>query len=286
MHPEGAGIPLEHRKPWVAALLSLALPGLGQVYNGEPGRGLAAYLSLPVLASLAGFFVLGTFSGLVIFLVLAVLLYLGIAADAALRSRHVQAIPLRWYNRPAIYFVLAIVVPILAAQILARAIFPQLRFRTYKIPAASMEPTLQIGDHLVADMWVYRNRLPERGDVIVFRAPEDPRLDLVKRCVAVQGDTLEIHDKKLSLNGRQLSEPYAIHSDPRIFQDQLSPQAFQRDQTASTKVPPSSCYFLGDNRDASYDSRFWGTAPAGLLRGKALYIYWSPDRSRIGMRIR
>jgi signal peptidase I len=286
MNPEGVGIPLEQRKPSIAALLSLVLPGLGQVYNGEPGRGLVAYLSLPLLVILAFFFVLGTFPGLVIFIVLAVLLYLGIAADAALRARHIREIPLRWYNRPAVYFVLAVVVPILAGPIVLKTIFPQLRFRTYEIPAASMEPTLQIGDHLVADMWAYRNRLPERGDVIVFRSLDDPKMELVKRCIAVQGDTVEIHDKMLSLNGRQLTEPYAIHSDPKIYQDQASPMGLQRDQTALTKIPPRSCYFLGDNRDASYDSRFWGTAPADLLRGKALYIYWSPDRSRIGMRIR
>src|SRR5918996_1955186 len=156
MHPEG-GIPLKRREPWIAGLLSLAIPGLGQTYGGERGRGLIAYFSIPVLFILGNLFGFGTFPGLVAVLALLVILYLGIAVDAALRARRIREIPLRWYNRPVVYFVLAVLLWILGGQLLTRSL-QHLRFRTYKIPAGSMEPTLQIGDFLMAGTWAYRNR--------------------------------------------------------------------------------------------------------------------------------
>jgi signal peptidase I len=108
----------------------------------------------------------------------------------------------------------------------------------------------------------------------------------VKRCVAVGGDTVEIRDKKLSINGRPVLESYAQSTDPKMYSDETESQlGVKRDQLAATKVPPESCFCLGDNRDFSYDSRFFGAVSHDLIRAKPLYIYWSKDKSRIGQRI-
>ncbi|HEX3526400.1 MAG TPA: signal peptidase I [Thermoanaerobaculia bacterium] len=194
--------------------------------------------------------------------------------------------PLRWYQRPSTYLLLAIPVLILGVLFSASAGVLSQHYRTYFIPSAAMEPTLQIGDHFFVDNWAYRKKPLQRGDVIVFRSPENPSITIVSRCIAVGGDSVEIRDKRLSINGQPVAEPYARYVDPTVHQNDGLTSFGKRDQLRASKVPPDSCYVLGDNRDNSYDSRFWGSVHNSLLRGQALYIYWAKDRSKIGRRIR
>jgi signal peptidase I len=280
MATEEAGFPLKRRKPWIAGLLSLAYPGLGQVYNGEPGRGLVAYLALPALFILSFFFAFGTFSGLVVCLALMVCSYFGITADAACRALRIREIRPRWYNRPVVYFALAVTLSLLA-NIVTRTILPLGRYRAYYEPSGSMEPTIHDGDRFIVDTWAYRKQSPQRGDIVIFRFPPDPTRDFVKRCVAVSNDVIAIHDKQLSINGKPVSEPYVKHDDPEVLGSDAGPMG-ARDQFGPTKMTPRSYFFLGDNRDNSNDSRFWGSVDEGLLKAKVLYVYWSKDRSRIG----
>jgi signal peptidase I len=282
---EDVGIPLEQRKPWIAGLLSLAYPGLGQVYNGEPGRGLVAYLAFPALFILSFFFAFGTFSGLVISLTLMVCLYFGITADAVCRALRIREIRPRWYNRPVVYFALAVTLSLLA-NIVTRTILPLGRYRAYYEPSGSMEPTIHDGDRFIVDTWAYRKQSPLRGDIAIFRFPPDPTRDFVKRCVAVSNDVIAIHDKQLSINGKPVSEPYAVHMDQEVLHDPGLGSMAARDQYGPEKIPPGSFFSLGDNRDNSNDSRFYGSVRDDLLKAKALYVYWSKDRSRIGRPIR
>ena len=155
--------------------------------------------------------------------------------------------------------------------------------QTFYIPSGSMEDTLLIGDHLFVNRFIYgptataleRKLLPfrsvQRGDIVVFRSPEDPKLDLVKRCMAVGGDTVQLIDKQLYLNGQPVHDSgYAVHKNP------LSGLSEPRTVNYGPVVVPASDYFcMGDNRDNSYDSRFWGPLPAHLVKGRALFIYWS-----------
>jgi signal peptidase I len=149
-----------------------------------------------------------------------------------------------------------------------------------------MEPTIRIGDHIIVDTWAYRKQPPQSGDLAVFRWPVDPTRDFVKRCVAVPGDIVEIHDKKLSINGKPVAEPYVMYSDPEVLRNNGFDANFVRDQFGPVKVPPQSYFCLGDNRDNSNDSRFWGMVHGDLFKAKALYVYWAEDKSRIGQRIR
>jgi signal peptidase I len=167
--------------------------------------------------------------------------------------------------------------------------------QAYRIPTSSMEETLLIGDFLFVNKMIYGSeidfaaagrqlvyyrfpaiRAPKPGDVIVFRYPDDPSRDFIKRCVAVGGQTVEIRDKVLYVDGNAREEPYAVHKDPRVL-----PRATNtRDNFGPYVVPQGHLFMLGDNRDDSHDSRFWGGLPERLVTGKAMLLYWSWDSDR------
>ncbi|MDH3253543.1 MAG: signal peptidase I [Acidobacteriota bacterium] len=155
--------------------------------------------------------------------------------------------------------------------------------KTFYIPSASMEDTLLIGDHLFVNRFIFgpassleRTLLPSRGvargDVVIFKSPERPSVDMVKRCVGLPGDTIEVVDKDLYINGTWVEDSsYAAHRDSQVL-----PGTFRRrDNFGPYTVPPDAYFCLGDNRDHSYDSRFWGTVPAHYVKGRAFLVYWS-----------
>ncbi len=179
----------------------------------------------------------------------------------------------------------ALVVAIVLA-ILIRALFVQ----AFKIPSGSMEPTLLIGDHILVNKLVYGIRVPftdkrwpaifkpERGDVIVFVYPEDRTKDFIKRVVAVGGDTVEVKNKRLYVNGKETATPQARYYSNVVMPGDITP----RDNMPPTKVPDGFLFVLGDNRDYSHDSRFWGFVPVEDVKGKAFLIYYSaPDISDV-----
>ncbi|HYU07457.1 MAG TPA: signal peptidase I [Thermoplasmata archaeon] len=161
--------------------------------------------------------------------------------------------------------------------------------QAFVVPSPSMEKTVLVGDHVIVNKFIFAPlalpalerlfpcRPVRRGDVIVFKFPEDPRRDFVKRAVALPSDTVEIRSKSVFVNGRRENEPRALHSDPRVWPDepQLPEGLRRRDQIAPLRVPAQSYFALGDNRDNSYDSRFWGPVPASNLKGRPLLVYWS-----------
>jgi signal peptidase I len=148
-----------------------------------------------------------------------------------------------------------------------------------------MEDTMLAGDRLVADMWYFRSREPARGELVVFRYPPDPNRDFIKRCIAIPGDTVEIRNKQLFLNGTETKEDYAVFRNAKTYESTSpGPRGLMaRNNFGPLTVPPESIFVLGDNRDNSSDSRFWGVVPFELLRGKALYLYWGESVERIGI---
>ncbi len=155
--------------------------------------------------------------------------------------------------------------------------------QAFKIPSGSMKNTLLVGDHILVSKFIYGIKIPildkelvhfknpDHGDVIVFRYPKDPSKDFIKRVIGLPGDRIVIRDKQVYRNGKRLDEPYARHTDPRILPAPLSP----RDNVGPILVPPHKIFVMGDNRDESYDSRFWGFVDTSELRGEAFIIYWS-----------
>jgi len=174
------------------------------------------------------------------------------------------------------------------AEALTVAILLALVIRTFvvqafKIPSSSMEPTLQIGDHILVNKFIYGVRLPyisgrllpfttpQRGDVIVFIYPEDTSKDFIKRVVAVGGDTIEVKNKKVFVNGQAVEDPHAFYAEAD------KPYREKRDNMKPTEVPEGRLFVMGDNRDRSYDSRFWGFVDVNEVKGKAFIIYFSWD---------
>lgn len=164
--------------------------------------------------------------------------------------------------------------------------------QAYKIPSGSMKPTLLVGDHILVNKFIYgikvpyfRNTLipikePEKGDIVVFIYPEDRSKDFIKRVIATSGDTVEIRNKKIYLNGRLFKDNKGVYVDNFILPGSVQP----RDNFGPVTVPPSSLFVMGDNRDQSYDSRFWGFVDLKDVLGKAIVIYWSWDRENHGVR--
>jgi signal peptidase I len=159
-------------------------------------------------------------------------------------------------------------------------------FQAFKIPTGSMEPNLLIGDHLIVNKMVFaptvsgleRALLPgrpiRRGDVIVFKYPEEPERDFIKRVIGLPGDRVELRHKKLLINDQPLTEPYAHYLEPPAPIGSV-PSDDRRESYGPVTVPDSQYFMMGDNRDNSQDSRFWGFLPATYVKGQALFIYFS-----------
>jgi signal peptidase I len=159
--------------------------------------------------------------------------------------------------------------------------------QAFKIPSGSMLPTLQIGDHLLVSKFLYgiripytaarvlRLRSPKRGDVVVFAYPMDDSKDFIKRVIGTPGDRVEIREKKIFINGEPIDDPWGVHVDPATY-----PEGYEngkRDNFGPVVVPPGEYFMMGDNRDRSYDSRFWGFVEDARIKGEAFIIYWSWD---------
>jgi len=163
--------------------------------------------------------------------------------------------------------------------------------QAFKIPTGSMENNLLIGDHLLVNKFVFgpepiapiRAILPQReirrGDIVVFKYPDEPERDFIKRVIGLPGETIELRNKKVYVNGRPLDEPYvhfleASHGASEVTSFDV------RERYGPVQVPASQFFVMGDNRDNSQDSRYWGFLPAHYIKGKALMIYWSYESGR------
>jgi signal peptidase I len=157
--------------------------------------------------------------------------------------------------------------------------------QAFKIPSGSMKPTFQIGDHILVSKFIYGIKIPiirknlipigdpKRGDIVVFIYPEDRSKDFIKRVIGIGGDTIEIRNKKIFLNGLPHNDSNAVYSDDFMIPGSIQP----RDNFGPITVRPGTIFVMGDNRDQSYDSRFWGFVDLKDVMGKAFMIYWSWD---------
>ncbi|MCL5953979.1 MAG: signal peptidase I [Nitrospirae bacterium] len=162
--------------------------------------------------------------------------------------------------------------------------------QAFRIPSGSMIPTLLIGDQILVsklsygvknpfhDRYLFRTGHPHRGDVVVFKWPKDETKDFIKRVIGIPGDHIQIIKKKLYVNGVLQNEPYIQSIDPETT-DQTPRDNFD------TIVPPHSYFVMGDNRDDSYDSRFWGFVKSRKIVGRAILIYWSWDKEHDAIRL-
>lgn len=266
------------RRWWLAGLLGLFTVGLGHVYVGKAAKGIVGFVLRHGLSLLAGAaLVWGPWPRLALCLFLLPLgVYVYFLIDAMVTARRSREYRLKRYNRWYVYllvFLAAYGITSLTA-VLVRSDFAQ----SFHMPSNSLEPTILPGDHFTVDKTAYRSRDPERGDLVMFESIEQPGVLILKRIVGLPGERLEFRDKRLFIDGKLHSEPYVEHRDPTIFPAlSLSEQMRLRDNQTAT-VPEGSYFLLGDNRDMSYDSRFFGAVPReSILGGGRMVVYWSRD---------
>jgi len=164
--------------------------------------------------------------------------------------------------------------------------------QAFKIPSGSMEETLAIGDHILVNKFIFGSKIPftdsriltirdpRQGDVIVFEYPEDPSKDFIKRIVGGPGDTVEVKEKRVYVNGKLYANPHEVHKEADIVPKEMNP----RDNKAAVTVPEGSYFVMGDNRDRSYDSRFWGFVSGEQIKGLAFMKYWSWNKDKFRVR--
>jgi signal peptidase I len=167
-------------------------------------------------------------------------------------------------------------------------------FQAFKIPTGSMKPNLLVGDHLLVNKFAFgptlsraeRAVLPmrdvRRGDVLVFKFPEDPERDFIKRVIGLPGEAIELRNQTVYVNGAPLMEPYAHYLFPATPDGEDPPAGDVRRKYGPATVPEGHFFMMGDNRDDSQDSRYWGFLPAHYVKGRALFIYWSIETPEDG----
>lgn len=273
------------RKGWVAGIISLISPGLGQVYNGQMGKGfiilLVNYLFLRLLLIPIALPILGTskfLPGLIALIIFVLVFDFAVMADAVLVARsYKEEYQLKKYNNIIVYIGIYVLGAITTT--LVGTFIKSNYVQAFKIPAGSMEQTLLIGDHILVDRRL-SSRDPNRGTLIIFEYPEDATKDFVKRVVAVGGDTVEIRDKQLFINGTPVKESFVSHKESETIPSNQN----KRDNFGPVTVPSNSYFVMGDNRDRSYDSRFWGFVEKSKIKGTVKNIYWSWDKEKSGVR--
>jgi signal peptidase I len=268
------------RKAWIAGLLSLIQPGLGHVYNGEIRKAFLIYL-LPILLIPGLIFCLHSqfvriFLTSYAFLISGYYLYVIVDAIRTAKRYNEKYSPKK-YNKAIAYIGIFLFVVVINNSLAAVVKYNVIQ--AFKFLASSMEPTLLNGDHILAARSKSAKN-PHKGDLIIFEFPEDPSKDFIKRVVAVGGDIVEVRNKVLHVNGMAMTEPYAAHKDGDTIPANQSPRDFLGPQL----IPPGSYFVMGDNRDKSYDSRFWGPVSKDKIKGTVKCIYWSWDKENLEVR--
>ncbi len=164
--------------------------------------------------------------------------------------------------------------------------------QAFKIPTGSMENNLLIGDHLLVNKFVFaptssaveRAALPlhpiRRGDIVVFKYPEEPERDFIKRVIGLPGETIEVRQKQVYIDGKPLEEPYVHYLQPADPERSEFTSLDVRERYGPVTIPSDHYFVMGDNRDNSQDSRYWGFLPARYIKGRALMVYWSYEAGR------
>jgi signal peptidase I len=270
--------PPSTRRRRVAAVLNFVFPGVGYLYAGLLRSALLAFALVPltdVVAVLLFVLVPLDRANVAVPLLWMLAVRIFVAGDAARACSDAAARPDRWHARwyacaAAALLVSFAINPLTAVAIRATVV------RAYSFPTGSMEDTILNGDHVLVSRWDYRLHAPRRGDMVVFPYPEDPSRTFLKRVIGLPGETVEIRNRSVVIDGRMLAEPYARFIVPDGF------DAHGRDW-GPRLLPAKSYFVLGDNRDNSKDSRYWGYVREGDFGGRARMVYWSvePDTHAI-----
>ena len=295
---------IKKRHALLAALFSLISPGMGHLYVGKWQQAILipfVLLASPALIGWTGLIFLS--QGMYALLLLIAIFYLVVAVSAIMYARKISSHHLnrsqRWY-----FYIMFLVVSGIVNSVLVDYRGKIFAYETFYIPAASMLPNLLTGDYIIVDTYAYSNKQAELGDVVVFDYPKDRKVKYIKRIIAKGGDHISYNDKNLYINGKQIYRelvgPYqarGTYEEMDLYTELLAAKKYtiahmqERPAINADYVVPDKHYFvMGDNRDNSNDSRYWGVLPEAYLKGKAMYIWLSVDDTsirsdRIGLRL-
>lgn len=263
---------VKQRQPWLAAVLSLVNTGWGQFYVGNWRRGLVL-LAIEFVLGMTLVFMMGHFTWFVLGGLVLIAFNLYVAVDAWLSARRSGTYVLKPCNRWWVYGLL------IAFNLVVSTLMKTAPYETYKIPSASMLQTLQVGDHLMAEELTMDDTI-RRGDVLIFLYPEDRSKNFVKRVVGLPGETIEMRDRVVFINGERLEESYTFYK--------TGESVHHTDNFGPMTIPEQEYFMMGDNRQRSHDSRFFGPVERKDILARALYLYMpmGGDWSRFGMEIR
>ncbi len=276
---------MKRRNPWLASFASILNPGLGFVYIGSLGLGIAiSTVNLGLQAVCFASNIFKSFLPLSLVVIGSVLVELVLIILVFRRAKKLGETQVRWFNRGHFY-----VFYFLLFLVLAIVLLPNVPVKSYRLGSVSMSPTLEEGDCVLTDIEAYRHARPLPGDLIVFQRTGRFGGAYLKRCVALGGQTVKITDGVVYVDSirfmptlltKRTSSRYlpADQYDKRIY----PPGAGNEDNYGPVTLPSDSLFVLGDNRDNSFDSRYFGFIHADAVTGRALFIYWSHDLSRIG----
>lgn len=268
------------RRPWLAALLSLLATGVGQVYNGQWKKGVG-FLVAELVLGLSMIPLFGNATSLALLLAFLLGFNLFVAGEAYTTAKGMKAFVPGRTNRWWIY--VAFLAGGLALGLGFEKVVQGQFYRTYKAPSESMLPTILVGDHFMVDV-LGQGDVVERRDIVIFRYPGNQEVDFVKRVIGLPGETVEIRDRVVSINGQELDEPYALHAESNVTSE--------RNDFGPYAVPDGRYFMMGDNRDNSYDSRKFGPIERKMITGRALYLYFPGNvgtegwADRLGMELR
>lgn len=271
-------MPVEKKIWWIAGLFSFAIPGLGQIYNGQAIKGFVFY-TLIFICNFISYYSINHYlenqelltrrlilSSLLVFCIIF-LIYLFAIIDAirsAIKARSGRR--LKFYNRWSVY------VSILLVFCGFSFLMPNNpgsfdAVKVYKIPSGSMLPTIEVGDYLICNLMYYRSHNPQRGDIIIFQNTKDENKEYIKRIVGIPGDTVELRQNTLFVNDEAVDEPYTVYIDNGPRPLSYGPYF----------VPENEYFVMGDNRNNSKDSRYDGPVERETIVGKAYFIFFSWD---------
>lgn len=291
-------------KPWLAGLASLFFPGLGQIYCARPKRGLVLALVTVLMSPIFNFFAVQGFSALATVLLLAICWMIFVVIDSVRLARKLGSAPLQRYHRWYAYL------GFIALSVgLNSALGALYHSKSYRLPSSSMSPTILNGDFVMSRELDPKDWRPGRGDIVTFLFPKDESYIYMKRVIGVPGDRIEVRGKKLILNGkpiprRQLppkeaqsvlsSLPASVASPSlEVVEEELDGKRYFTlidkkneigNEFGPVTVGEGSYFVMGDNRDFSNDSRYWGMVPQEKLLADVKYIYFSLDPDGTGIR--
>lgn len=276
------------RRPWIAALLTLLMTGLGHLYAGSPKRGLILFGIWSFWALLCSIFLLAVPNIFIIIIFLiggfSFLVFCMVDAFSIAKRRKENYEPAK-YNRWFVYLGYFVILSLISALLSAGV-----KTNAFNITSGSMEPVLLVGDSILVNEVIYGVKIPllrktiipvtdpKRDDLVVFIYPEDRSMTLIKRVIGVAGDKIEIVNKKIFINDREYKDSYGVFKDSDVLPQSVDP----RDNFGPVTVPENSIFVMGDNRDESMDSRYWGFVDLQDVEGKAFIIYlsWDSDRHK------